>query len=76
VLELALEALLGRVDQQAAFFSEHEPTDLDEAEHAALTDVGCVQFVQLALAVKHDLVDALLADRHRCARRDRNECGL
>jgi hypothetical protein len=57
-LELALEALLGRVDHHPGLLAEHEALDLDEAEEAPLGDLPREDLVDLSLVEEGHLVQA------------------
>ena len=58
-VELALQRLLGGIDDRRGLLAEQQTFDLDEAEEAALADALGVDLVDLALGEKDDLVDLL-----------------
>ncbi len=64
VLELRLDALFGRVDDDARALTEYEFLYLDKAEQRAVADFAGIHLVDLPLAHENDLVQCLVA--HRC----------
>src|SRR5690606_2917535 len=57
--ELALDTLLGRIDDDRGAGAEHELLDFDETEERAVADASSVDLVNLALVQEQDLVNRL-----------------
>src|SRR6185369_1930053 len=53
-LEFGLDALLGRVENQAGALAKNQLLDLHETQHRAVADFASVDLVNLALVHEHD----------------------
>ncbi len=72
VLELGLDLLLGRIDDDTRPFAEDELLDFDETEHGAMAHLAGVDLVDLPLAHEHDSVQGFLAHSSAGAARARS----